>query len=260
LFNYDPFADGRWVEDDYYEDKALEEVTAKGLKPGDPVGELPDPQTVTSEAVSLATVQAKAERGGSGLGMYRAGGPTTIFGGTGLGPYSDGPHNAVRKSMLNREGLSEENWMFVIAQRTRDAEDEWTKTRKEALMPPSVILADGRGKEREKSTEGNAEETDTRKKGRDWVEQPLGVYEPHSGLIHCCVTDLFLFRFFFFFFVLTRFFKIEQTHNLPKVDGSLFQTRPKSDGCWVERKRAMALGAWRGWIPFWSCLGIASWI
>ena len=72
---------------------------------------------------------SKAERMGSGLGMYRAGGPTTIFGGSGWGPYSDGPLNAVRKSLLTRDGLNEENWMYVAAQRTAEASHEWADLR-----------------------------------------------------------------------------------------------------------------------------------
>ena len=35
--------DGRWVTDDYYESKGLEDITAKGLQAGDLVGDLPDP-------------------------------------------------------------------------------------------------------------------------------------------------------------------------------------------------------------------------
>ena len=76
---------------------------------------------------------SKAERMGSGLGMYRAGGPTTIFGGSGWGPYSDGPLNAVKKSYLNREGVGEENWMAVAAGRTREADEEWGAMRRRGL-------------------------------------------------------------------------------------------------------------------------------
>ncbi|KAG6806200.1 hypothetical protein H0H93_003363, partial [Arthromyces matolae] len=90
--------DGRWVTDDYYEEKVTEEIAPLGLKPGDPVGELPDPNApshsneVNSLAAASGGAAAKGDRVGGGI--YRAGGPTTIFGGSGWGPYSDGPLNA----------------------------------------------------------------------------------------------------------------------------------------------------------------------
>ena len=167
----------------------LEEITAKGIKPGTLVGELPDPQAGAHDAAAAAAAaQAKADRAGSGTGVYRAGGPTTIFGGSGLGPYSDGPHNAVRKSMLNREGLTEENWMYVAAQRTGEAGVEWALVARDALRSVSV---DGRGvEERAPEEEGVDVANKSGKAGKrqvrtEWGNQALGVYEPHTGLIHC---------------------------------------------------------------------------
>ncbi|KAK2460792.1 hypothetical protein APHAL10511_007262 [Amanita phalloides] len=198
--------DGRWVIDDYYEDKVLEEITAKGLKPGDPVGELPDPNAPhhTSEAANLGGAggagAGKAERG-SGGGIYRAGGPTTIFGGSGLGPYSDGPLNAVRKSLLSRDGVTEENWMYMMATRVLEAGEEWAKCRREAIKAwanidalgggdgtPQPIYGSGRGKEVEEEEEAddkdNPEQVAKKRKTADERdERPLGVYEPHSGIV-----------------------------------------------------------------------------
>lgn len=184
--------DGRWVIDDYYEDKALEEVTAKGLKPGDLVGELQDPSNLTNEAAALAAATSgggqggKGDRGGGGLGMYRAGGPTTIFGGSGWGPYSDGPLNAVRKSYLTRDGVNEENWMFVAAERTIEMTNEWAKLRKEALKVCGGILdVDG---DREPSPgKRTAEEVlESERKRREQESQlPVGVYEPQTGIVLC---------------------------------------------------------------------------
>jgi chromatin structure-remodeling complex protein RSC7 len=200
------FTDGKWVEDDYYEEKSLEEITARGLKAGDPVGELPDPSSHTSETAALAATtkagllaQSKADKGGA-LGIYRAGGPTTLFGGPGWGPYSDGPLNAVRKSLLNRDGLNEENWMFVAAQRTVEAAGEWAKIRKEALKACGGIMMGGRsGKEVEEGVVGeepvgsNKDSAEAiagvpkkkRKALNDMDDLPLGVYEPHGGIVHC---------------------------------------------------------------------------
>lgn len=129
--------DGRWVVDDYYEDKVLADITEKGLKPGDLVGELADPNAPSAAALAAAELAnaQKADRAGGTQGIYRAGGPTTLFGGPGWGPYSDGPLNAVRKSLLNRDGLNEENWMLIAAQRTAEASAEWAKQRRRALVP-----------------------------------------------------------------------------------------------------------------------------
>jgi hypothetical protein len=134
--------DGRWVVDDYYEDKVLADITEKGLKPGDLVGELADPNAPSAAALAAAELAnaQKADRAGGAQGIYRAGGPTTLFGGPGWGPYSDGPLNAVRKSLLNRDGLNEENWMFVAAQRTAEASAEWAKQRRRALVPYGGIF------------------------------------------------------------------------------------------------------------------------
>ncbi|KAH9934143.1 chromatin remodelling complex Rsc7/Swp82 subunit-domain-containing protein [Fomitopsis serialis] len=169
--------DGKWVFDDYYEDKALEECTAKGLKPGDPVDE---PQDTAAAAPELT---ASKDRTGSGIGLYRAGGPTTIFGGSGWGPYSDGPLNAVRKSLLTRDGLNEENWMYAAAQRTADASREWANMRAEAMKVYGGTL-DG-SSSREQEARDRERETGKRRKVWDEKEQtPLGVYEPHSGTVY----------------------------------------------------------------------------
>ncbi|KAF7292994.1 hypothetical protein MIND_01198700 [Mycena indigotica] len=130
--------EGRWVVDDYYEDKVLADITERGLKAGDPVGELPDPNAhhATEQSGANAANAAKNDRLGAGTtGIYRAGGPTTLFGSSGLGPFSDGPLNAVRKSLLSRDGVTEENWMWMAAMRTLQAEDEWSKNRKQSVQP-----------------------------------------------------------------------------------------------------------------------------
>lgn len=171
--------------DDYYEDKVLEEITALGLRPGDYVGDLADPQA-TNEAAQLAAgdKQSRNDRIG-GSGMYRAGGPTTIFGGPGWGPYSDGPLNAVRKSLLTRDGLTEENWMLIAAQRTMEASDEWTKIRKEALKVCGGILGDGASGSPKRSAEEDPEGGDEKRRKEEERDLPFGVYEPHSGIVLC---------------------------------------------------------------------------
>ncbi|KAF8875218.1 chromatin remodelling complex Rsc7/Swp82 subunit-domain-containing protein [Gymnopilus junonius] len=217
--------DGRWVTDDYYEDKVLEEITARGLKAGELVGELPDPNAThhnnelsALNATAAAASSGKGDRGGGGGGgIYRAGGPTTIFGGSGWGPYSDGPLNAVRKSILSRDGVSEDNWMWMMATRVDEANEMWTKQRKEALKvvegvdglvmggaippPPGTRpLAPGMRDLREEEEEGEGEEelpngdvnvtevpkpkSKKRKVGFEDDIPAIGVYEPHGNLIH----------------------------------------------------------------------------
>jgi len=149
-----------------------------------------------SESASLAAAakaglnaQAKADRGGTS-GIYRVGLPTTLFGGPGWGPYSDGPLNAVRKSMLNRDGLNEENWMFIAAKRTNEAGDEWAKIRREALKACGGVL--GTDELRETKIEGVAKVSKKRRLRKETDNLPFGVYEPHGGIVHCpCIPLLY---------------------------------------------------------------------
>ncbi|KAJ7130256.1 chromatin remodelling complex Rsc7/Swp82 subunit-domain-containing protein [Mycena epipterygia] len=185
--------DGKWVVDDYYEEKSLEEITARGLKAGDPVGELPDPNALyhSNEPSNLNAANAsnvannKHDRGGGvAMGVYRAGGPTTIFGESGWGPFSDGPLNAVRKSLLSRDGVSEENWMWMAATRTLAADAEWARWRRESLQPMDSAgnIAKGKRKaETEEQQEDTAEASAGKKHRSD--DLPLGVYEAHSGVV-----------------------------------------------------------------------------
>ncbi|KAJ7792677.1 chromatin remodelling complex Rsc7/Swp82 subunit-domain-containing protein [Mycena olivaceomarginata] len=189
--------DGRWVVDDYYEEKSLEEITARGLSAGDPVGDLPDPNALhhSNEASNLNAANAsnaanKNDRGGGvAMGLYRAGGPTTIFGSSGLGPFSDGPLNVVRKSLLSRDGVSEENWMWMTAMRTLTAGDEWTRLRREGLRPMDAAgnVAKGKRKAEAEAEEEQQDAADSNKKLKPDSEAPsdlpLGVYEAHSGVV-----------------------------------------------------------------------------
>ncbi|KAL1670292.1 chromatin remodelling complex Rsc7/Swp82 subunit-domain-containing protein [Schizophyllum commune] len=155
---------GRWVVDDYYEARAQAEAEAKGIAPGDPVV---DP---TAQAVPGVAHQDDAsgnhQKQDTG-GIYKTGGPTTLFGGTGLGPFSDGPLNAVRKSLLTRDGVTEQNWMALAAERTRAMDDEWRKWRTENVKP--VVPPESVDFFREWKTPGRE------------PSPPRAVYEPHTG-------------------------------------------------------------------------------
>ena len=49
--------DGKLVVDDYYEDKALVDITARGLRPGEPVSVLIEQQELaTAESSALAAL------------------------------------------------------------------------------------------------------------------------------------------------------------------------------------------------------------
>ncbi|KIM64176.1 hypothetical protein SCLCIDRAFT_116051 [Scleroderma citrinum Foug A] len=183
--------DGCWVTDDYYEDRVLQDITAKGIIPGSPVGELPDPTATSSSNLPANALPAQASSGVS-HGVYRAGGPTTLFGGAGLGPFSDGPHSAVRKSMLTREGLSSENWMAEAARRVSEMNDNFAKMRREAMVPCGGILDDdAKAKLKEQSAnmvDDSANGGTKKKRKAEHSQFPLGVYEPHTGIV-CYRSD-----------------------------------------------------------------------
>jgi chromatin structure-remodeling complex protein RSC7 len=233
--------------DDYHEDKVLEEITAMGLQPGDLVGELQDPSTQTELAqLTGGDKQSRVERGGGG-GIYRAGGPTTLFGGSGWGPYSDGPLNAVRKSMLTRDGLTEENWMLIAAQRTTEAGEEFARLRREALRVCGGILGDpssipGSPK---RSAEDENEETREERRRREEAELPLGVYEPHNGIVVCEYKSRESAH------APTYILQIVRTHNQRAVDGNKVLGTTKG-GFWVEPRRVTEPGGWLGSILSWS--------
>lgn len=181
--------DGRWITDDYYEERVLVEITAKGLSPGDFVGELPDPTATSASNAPVLSAPSQAFSG-TNQGVYRAGGPTTLFGSSGWGPFSDGPHSAVRKSMLSREGLTGENWMWEAAKRVHEMNAEWRKMRQEAKIACGGVLDTSFTKGKEKQDVNGAMDIDGdgdagQKKKTDDADLPLGVYEPHTGLVHC---------------------------------------------------------------------------
>ena len=89
--------------------------------------------------------------------------------------------------MLTRDGLTEENWMLTAAQRTNETGEEFTKLRRQGLRACGGILGDpsstpGTPK---RSAEDESEETREERRRREEAELPLGVYEPHNGIIAC---------------------------------------------------------------------------
>lgn len=286
------------MTDDYYEDKALAEITERGLKPGDPVGDLIDPST-QNEVASLggalgpAGGGSKADRGSGGGGIYRAGGPTTLFGSSGMGPFSDGPLNAVRKSLLSRDNVTEENWMWMMAARVREADEEWAKWRREArkvpepiegvcmgdvLLPngaPARVGASGVSASKRAARvvveeglvvdDGDQDQGLAKRKKFVGFESeiessssavPLGVYEPHSHLIHCRLltslisscTDTFNSQT-----ARTPSQRLLAGFHCPTTRRIVSKARS-----WEGRRWAMELGALLGSIRPWSYLSLAS--
>lgn len=218
--------DGRWVTDDYYEDKALAAIAELGVKPGDLVGDLVDPNAEAESRAEKASRTLGNDRdygasGGGGGSMYRPGGPTTIFAGHGFGPFYE-PLNPVRKALLNRDGVSEENWMWMMASRVREADERWRKCRSGAISGAGVKPGAGIGPEANANVANSTWDVSTTttkhshiSKGKERADpnpfaeinetavsvkkkrkvtfdpetggetSPLGVYEPHTGAVFC---------------------------------------------------------------------------
>jgi chromatin structure-remodeling complex protein RSC7 len=118
----------------------------------------------------------------------------------------------VRKSLLSRDGVTEENWMWMMAGRVGDADEEWARLRKEgrgkAGMTVNGVVMGGKGSAWQRpdpilvdpikenpvlgeQDESNASGVDTtvvkagtKRKAPDGYGT-LGVYEPHSNMILC---------------------------------------------------------------------------
>jgi chromatin structure-remodeling complex protein RSC7 len=92
--------------------------------------------------------------------------------------------------------------MWEAARRVGDSGDEWSRMRREARVACGGILGDGSDKGKGKEVqvgEGEYKRAATeelvgaeRKRARAEESQyPLGVYEPHTGLVHCMSILLF---------------------------------------------------------------------
>lgn len=178
--------------------------------------------------------------------LYKPGGPTTFFGGNGLGPF-DGDLSMVKKMAIMRDGVDRENWMWAASVKVLEWNEEWTRARKERWggisvheregekessggaaipapfpppppslphvfqrstpgpvppsLPPAPLLAPTPtpvptpvpGPVNGVSAAPAAAPDDEEKKAKLRLIQsrpqgprhPIGVYEPHTGLIHC---------------------------------------------------------------------------
>lgn len=204
--------------DDYFEDRVKEEITAKGLTPGDLVGELPDPNPVAAVDTTVTVEKHVNYAAASASAIYKPGGPTTYFGGDGLGPFQ-GELAQTRRAMFVREGVGEENWMWMMAVGVREANAVINNVRKERMMrvPEAGVVDDAKVEEiiaapgpgpalgsrrsaglsraaselvDDPSSAVSASKDDVLLGSKQHAAEvddprPLGVYEPHTGLIHC---------------------------------------------------------------------------
>lgn len=165
--------------DDYYEDR----VIAEGRVAGEPVGDiLQEPVDAEQHHTSAAAPTTSAAGG-----VYRVGGPSTLYGGPGD---DSGPVLAIRLAAV------------------READRELARMRRAALssLPASstTTLAPAPGTSTTTGTplptisvpeplDGDTTRLERRSEVADEVftgEPPLGWYEPHTGVWHCesCCT------------------------------------------------------------------------
>ena len=100
-----------------------------------------------------------------------------------------GPMRVAKRAMLNREGANEGTWMKVMAERSRDANSDWTKGRLEALSPLGGLLSLEREKVREDAMDVDGAGVKACRGGTS-SQYPVGMYELHSGIVHCEFTIL----------------------------------------------------------------------
>ncbi|CCO30572.1 Chromatin structure-remodeling complex subunit RSC7 AltName: Full=Nuclear protein localization protein 6 [Rhizoctonia solani AG-1 IB] len=159
---------GRWVVDDYYEDR----VIADGRVAGDLVGDvLQEPLDPEQHHVSNAAPATSAAGG-----VYRVGGPSTLYGGSGD---DTGPSIEIRLAAV------------------READRELARMRRAALtslplypvIPPAPVVpgipaAPVAGLE---PLDGDSTRLEKRTEVADEFfrgEAPVGWYEPHTGIWH----------------------------------------------------------------------------
>ncbi|CAE7073780.1 unnamed protein product [Rhizoctonia solani] len=160
---------GRWVVDDYYEDRVIADGKVAGELVGDVLQEPLDPeQHHTSNAAPTTSASG---------GVYRVGGPSTLYGGSG-----------------DDTGPSIEFRMAAV----RDADRELARMRRVAVTslplhpvitpaPPAVAGIFAPPAAVSEPLDGDSTRLEKRSEVAEEVftgEPPLGWYEPHTGVWH----------------------------------------------------------------------------
>lgn len=133
--------DGKWVADDYYEDKAMTDCIENGFTPFAtvheneivsnamshmvPIGRQPGgPNTRDSDNIPRSVLSLAP--------TYTLGGPTTHFAGSGADPWSEAGWGNKRQK-LKSMGVSEEDWMYRTALETRAVDEQLKEYREDRL-------------------------------------------------------------------------------------------------------------------------------
>ncbi|ORY21113.1 chromatin remodelling complex Rsc7/Swp82 subunit-domain-containing protein [Naematelia encephala] len=171
---------GKWVTDDYYEEKSLAECVENGFTPGavahedeilanaltalNPQGRPPNntaTQEITRQAANLTS-------------FYTLGGPTTTFAGNGADPFSEHGHGH-KRARLRNVGVTEEDWILRTAEESRRIDAQLKAYRAERLVELNGPDLNGWVWTAERSTE--------KMEGRDDLSLPK-VERRRSALSH----------------------------------------------------------------------------
>ncbi|KAK8864469.1 hypothetical protein IAR55_001719 [Kwoniella newhampshirensis] len=126
---------GKWVTDDYYEDKVLAECAENGYEPYTEVqdDELAVNANANAGGPSSRPTLGDSSRTAANLApFYTVGGPTTHFAGNGADPWSEAGHGN-RRTKMRGAGISEEDWMLRLAEDCRRMDEQLKGWRAERL-------------------------------------------------------------------------------------------------------------------------------
>lgn len=129
--------DGKWVDDDYDEERALKDCETHGYKPHGPVTEEELAQNQYPSAggprpSASAGIFADGQASKTSLqSWYSAGGPTTQFGLNGADPWADNLNQ--KRHRLRQLGVTEEDWMLRTAEDSRRIDEQLRGYREERI-------------------------------------------------------------------------------------------------------------------------------
>lgn len=128
---------GKWIDDDYDEEKGLAECETNGWTPHGPVleEELAVNQYPSAggpgRPPANAGLLADAAKSTSLTSWYTVGGATTHFGGNGADPWTD---FHAKRGKLRQLGVTEEDWMLRTAEEARRVDATLREYREERLQ------------------------------------------------------------------------------------------------------------------------------
>lgn len=129
--------DGKWVDDDYNEEQALQDCATHGYKPHGPVTEeeLAQNQYPSAGGPRPAASQSLYADGQATkttlASFYTAGGATTQFGSNGADPWADNLNQ--KRTRLRQLGVTEEDWMLRTAEESRRIDETLRGIRDERI-------------------------------------------------------------------------------------------------------------------------------